>query len=522
MPGDNFSRDSGLLGSGSAPAVLLADRDGCCLHVSRRWTELSGLTARECAANGGWLAAVHPDDRALLKVAWSALVNGGKDLSARVRVHPGRTEASPRTAFLQGTALSDGAGFLITWEEVTEQPKNEAELLHARKMEAVGRLASGLAHDFANLLTLISGYSEIVLSRMKANDSQRTEVDEIRKAANRGSALTRQLLTFSRRHAVDPQILDLNTLVTDMQNMLRRMIGEHIDLTTGLNANLGSVKADPGQIEQVIMNLAINARDAMPKGGKISIRTANVELDAGNERVKNGLEAGPYVMLQFADTGQGMDAETLQHLFEPFFTTKDKGKGTGLGLATVYGVVKQGRGDVWAQSEPGRGTTFTIYLPRVEGKSEPALQEAAARAAGLGTETILLVEDEDGVRRLLKHVLGKRGYTVLEAANGPEALSIFQNERRPIDLLLTDIVMPRMSGRELAERLVQLQPALKIIFMSGYTDEVLAGAGGMHPKAAFVQKPLRPDVLAGRVREVLDGSIDGARTAPPLTSHREG
>ena len=450
---------------------------------------------------------VHPADRERLREAWTRTVRNRGELSVRVRANS--LESQPRIFELRGTPMpapdGDVAGFIVLLDEI-EPPRNEGELLHARKMEAVGRLASGLAHDFANLLTLISGYSEIVLGRLASHDPLRPEVDEIRKAAQRGSALTGQLLAFSRRHTVEPQVLDLNALVADMQKMLRRMIAEHIEITTHPGADLGRVKADPGQIEQLIMNLAINARDAMPRGGRISIRTANVELDANHERVQCGLTPGSYVMLQVADTGDGMDAETLQHMFEPFFTTKEEGKGTGLGLATVYGIVKQGRGDVAVQSEPGRGTTFTIYLPRVEAKPQRAVAETGARPSRPGTETILLVEDEDGVRRLLMHVLTKRGYTVLEARNGPEAFAVFQQLHRPVHLLLTDIVMPRMNGRELADRLLQLQPDLKVIYMSGYTDEVLVGKG-RHSGALFLQKPLRPDVLTERVREMLDGAI---------------
>jgi signal transduction histidine kinase/ActR/RegA family two-component response regulator len=482
-----------------------------CLYSNQRWVELTGLTSADCA-HDAWLAAVHAEDRTWLEAKWRAFL-GSESRELRVRTRLQGSTGTERVVHICGSVLEDGVGYLITLEEAgtgAEGPLAADDLVHARKMEAVGRLASGLAHDFANLLTLISGYSEIILSRLGARDSLRGEVEEVRKAASRGSALTRQLLAFSRRQTVEPQVIDLNTLVNDMQKMLRRMIGEHIDLTTSLSPNLYRVKVDPGQMEQVVMNLAVNARDAMPRGGKISICTANVELTESEEPVKKGLTPGPYVMLQFSDNGHGMNAETLQHLFEPFFTTKEKGKGTGLGLATIHAVVKEGHGDVWAQSQVGRGTTFTIYLPRVEGTIEQQLQEGVSREEGSGTETILLVEDEDGVRRLLKHVLVRRGYNVLEAATGAEALSILQRERGPIHLLLTDIVMPRMSGRELADKVVRLRPDLKVIFMSGYTDEVLIGAGGTHPGAVFLQKPLRPEMVVARVREVLDGTGEDA------------
>jgi len=479
-----------------APAAfLIADPAGNCTQVSPRWTEITGLD-RLLSSGEGWLDLAHPENREQLRSEWRACVEGKGDLAARVRL-----QRSGETVALRASKMP--VGFVVMVEEAAARERNEAELLHARKMEAVGRLASGLAHDFANLLTLISGYSEILLGRIGPNDPSRPELDEIRKAANRGSGLTSQLLTFCRRNAVEPQVLDLNALVLDMQNMLRRMIGEHIDLATQLGVQLDSVKADPGQIGQVIMNLAINARDAMPRGGKITIRTVNVDLGAEHNRVQLGMRPGAYVALQVIDTGHGMDADTMAHLFEPFFTTKAKGKGTGLGLATVYSIVKQAGGDIAVESELGKGTTFTIYLPSAAGRERTPVHEPAVRGMAPCTETILLVEDEDGVRRLLNHVLAKEGYEVVEAGSGPEALGVYQQLRRPVDLLLTDIVMPRMSGRELAERMVKLQPGLKVIFMSGYTDEALTGAGGL--AALFLSKPLRPETLAARVREVLDG-----------------
>ncbi len=487
--------DSSKTDLSCAPAALLiADPAGNCTQVSPQWTEITGLDP-VLSAGEGWLDLAHAEDREQLRSQWQACVAGETDFAARVRL-----QSTGAPVELRATKMP--VGFVVTVEDAAARERHDTEQLHVRKMEAVGRLATGLAHDFANLLTLISGYSEILLGRIGPSDPSRPELDEIRKAANRGSGLTSQLLAFCRRNAVEPQVLDLNALVLDMQNMLRRMIGEHIDLMTQLGGDLDRVMADPGQIGQVIMNLAINARDAMPRGGKILIRTGNIDLVPGHERVQLGMQPGAYVMLQVTDTGHGMDAETLAHLFEPFFTTKAKGKGTGLGLATVYGVIKQAGGDVAVQSEPGKGTTFTIYLPRAAGKERVAEREASPRGASPCTETILLVEDEEGVRRLLKHVLAKEGYNVLEAAGGPEALGVYQQFRRPVDLLLTDIVMPRMSGRELAERMVALQPGLKVIFMSGYTDEAMAGAGSV--AALFLSKPLRPDTLAARVREVLD------------------
>jgi two-component system, cell cycle sensor histidine kinase and response regulator CckA len=484
--------------------------------VNDRWAEIVGAVSARSSASDAWLDCIHADDRRSAREAWIECLHSSRAGSLSVRMS--QPQGDPRSMNLTVSPLpaENGAGFLVMLAEAPGSLENEADALHARKMEAVGRLASGLAHDFANLITLISGYSEIVLSRMGADDALRAEVDEIRKAAKHGSGLTRQLLTFARRHAVEPQVLDLNALVAGMQKMLPRMIGEHIDVVTHLAADLGSVKADPGQLEQVIMNLAINARDAMPRGGQIVIRTRNIDVGPQPERA--ALRPGPYVMLQFHDTGYGMDRDTLDHLFEPFFTTKEKGKGTGLGLATVYAIVQQSAGDLCVQSDQGKGTTVTICLPRVDDKIKPAEDISPAATAAGGTETILLVEDEEGVRRLLKHVLAKQGYTVIEAANGPEALAVFRELRRPVELLLTDIVMPRMSGRELAERLLRLQPGLKVMYMSGYMNEALVGTGTLGAGAKFLPKPLRPELLAAAVRELLDSPAAGDGQVAHLVS----
>jgi two-component system, cell cycle sensor histidine kinase and response regulator CckA len=373
----------------------------------------------------------------------------------------------------------------------------------SRKMETVGRLVGGVAHDFANILTLIAGYSDILWNRVGEGHPVRPELDEIRKAANRGARLTGQLLGFTRGQTVQPRIFDLNALIADMQRMLRPIIGEHVELQTSLRPNLGKVVADPGQMEQVIMNLILNARDAMPHGGRIRIETSDVELEPRRAGAR-GLQPGPHVILSISDSGHGISREAMDHMFEPFFTTKDKGKGTGLGLATVHSIVKQSGGAVWARGAPGEGATFTIALPRAVGTSERPETAAVASPAAAGTETVLLVEDDDNVRRLLTHVLQKRGYKVLDASSGEEALRIFEMRKAEIHLVLTDMVMPRMSGRELAERLRQARPEVKVIFMSGYTDDVLVRTGALSPGMSFLQKPLRPDALAAKVREALD------------------
>ncbi len=402
--------------------------------------------------------------------------------------------------------LSGMEGALVAHIPFAEtSPESADRRRQAERMEAMGRLVGGVAHDFANLLTLISGYSELVLKRMRAREPLRAELEEIRKAANRGARLTAQLLGFTRGQAVEPRLLDLNALIADMQSMLRPIIGEYIELETCLEPNLGCIKADPGQMEQVIMNLVLNARDAMLRGGTIRIETANVEINAEEGHARD-LAAGPYVVLRFTDTGQGMDAETMSHLFEPFFTTKEKGKGTGLGLSTVYGIVKQNGGDVRARSVPGQGSTFTICLPRAEPEGA-AVAQAAARPFAQGTETILLVEDDESVRRLLKHLLSGQGYTVLEAGDGRAALEILTRHDGVIHLLLTDMVMPHMSGREVAEHCLELRPDTRVIYMSGYTDDVLLRTGALGPGMSFLQKPLRPEVLSAKVREALDSPV---------------
>jgi signal transduction histidine kinase len=384
--------------------------------------------------------------------------------------------------------------------------ETEAQLRQAQKMEAVGRLAGGVAHDFNNLLTVIRGYSELLLGRLGPTDAMRKDMEEVKKAADRASGLTRQLLAFSRRQFIAAKVVDLNALIANMDGMLRRLIGEDIvELCAELDSSTGAIKADPGQVELVIMNLVVNARDAMPKGGRLTIETRNVTIGKGARLDAVGVEPGSYVLLTVCDTGHGMDAETRSHLFEPFFTTKEKGKGTGLGLSTVYGIVKQSGGSITVDSAPGRGTTFRIYFPRVE-------QEIPGSAGGVetidpahGRETILLVEDEPSVRGLVHETLRLHGYTVLEARHGIEALLTSARYVGPIHLLLTDVVMPQMSGPEVAEKLLIVRPGTKVLYMSGYPDHPVFDQGGVSRETGFLPKPFSPHVLAQKVREVLDG-----------------
>ncbi len=384
--------------------------------------------------------------------------------------------------------------------------QTEAQLRQAQKMEAVGRLAGGVAHDFNNLLTVIRGYSELLLARLSPDDPVRKDMTEVKKAADRASGLTRQLLSFSRRQFIAPKVVDLNTLITNMDGMLRRLLGEDIvELCTELSPQAGAIRADPGQIEQVVMNLAVNARDAMPKGGRLTIETHNVTIGNNARQNTSVVKPGSYVLLAVRDTGHGMDAETQSHLFEPFFTTKEKGKGTGLGLSTVYGIVKQNGGHITVESKPGQGATFKIYFPLVEQGAQTAAGVADAAEPVHGRETILLVEDEPAVRGLVHETLRLHGYTVLEARHGIEALMTGAKHQGPIHLLLTDVVMPQMSGPEVAEKIQVVRPGIKILYMSGYPDHPAFERGGVSRETSFLPKPFTPNVLAKKVREVLDG-----------------
>ncbi|MGZ8474555.1 MAG: PAS domain S-box protein [Candidatus Deferrimicrobiaceae bacterium] len=408
--------------------------------------------------------------------------------------------------------VRDPSGQVVNYvgvkRDVTDVRRMEEQLRQAQKMEAVGRLAGGVAHDFNNLLTAISGYSDLLLHRLPAYSTLRRDVEEIRRAGDRAAGLTRQLLAFSRRQLLQPKVLDLNTVVTTMELMLRRLIGEDIELSTDLSPSLGRVECDPGQVEQVIVNLAVNARDAMPGGGRITIGTVDVDLSPSYAGAHPGVRPGPHVLLSVADTGQGMSDETQAHLFEPFFTTKERGRGTGLGLATVYGIVQQSGGHLRVNSAAGSGTTFLIYLPRIRIESREADVPETDRPflphPSPGTETVLLVEDEEVVRRLAREILTGHGYRVLDAGNGREALLISEAHRGEIHLMLTDVVMPKLGGRDLAERIRPLRPDMRILYMSGYTDDAILRHGVLEDGIPFLQKPFTPEGLSRKVREVLD------------------
>lgn len=401
------------------------------------------------------------------------------------------------------------------WMDITERKDLEAQLLTAQKMEAVGRLAGGVAHDFNNLLMAIMGYGELMRTSLYGDDPLSRYVEDILKATDRASALTQQLLAFSRQQIIQPQVLNLNRVIADLAKMLRRLLGEHIDLEIVADPNLGMVKADPGQMGQVIMNLAVNARDAMITGGRLTLSTANIEFANNHPCRFDIVPAGRYVRLTFKDNGSGMDEQTLAHIFEPFFTTKEQGRGTGLGLPVVYGIVRQNGGYLDVESQPGRGTEFTIYLPRNEAAEEPTRDRMPLKEQLAGSETILIVEDEAALRTLLSRFFRLYGYEVLEARDGGEALLVCQQHQGLIHIMLTDVVMPRMNGSELADRLSTLHPEMQVFFMSGYTDNELAPYGVLDPAKIIIPKPFRPMDLVKKVRQYLDGTTNN-----PVTSNQ--
>jgi PAS domain S-box-containing protein len=482
--------------------------EGKILYANHAWRTTLGYREDEIAGVSIF-DIIHPNHRADCAAKLQRVIAGeqlGKFRTSFV-TRDGKevvVEGSANCRFVDGKAVATRAIF----RDITEQIKLEEQLRQAQKMEAIGQLAGGVAHDFNNLLCVISGYSEMIVQQLPEENPHRSLLMEVRKAGERAAALTRQLLAFSRKQVLAPEVLDLNVLVTDTEKMLRRLIGEDIDLVALKAAHLHAVKADPGQIEQILLNLAVNARDAMPRGGKLTIETANVKLDESYAVVRGEVKPGAYVMLAVTDNGCGMDKATQARIFEPFFTTKGPGKGTGLGLATVYGIVKQSGGFIYVYSEPDQGTTFKVYLPRAEKLSPREKYSAKSSLDVHRSATILLVEDDDNVRAVASHSLQACGYTVLEASSGEDALKLLRQASDPVHLVISDVVMSTMNGPELAKRVTQLRPQTKVLFVSGYTDDAVVHHGVLSAEVNFLQKPFSPRGLVRKVREVLEGGIE--------------
>jgi len=484
-------------------AILILDLSGAILEANRESERLFGLP-RARIVGRNYDDFVVPEER-----ADSASRRGLVGSEGTIRVpnrHMERSGGTVVTVDVSGSLvrLGDESRVLAILRDVSERQRLEAQLLQSQKMESVGRLAGGVAHDFNNLLGVITRYGDLLLHEIGPGHPSHRRVVEIRKAADRAASLTRQLLAFSRKQVLQLRVLDLNAVVAGIEPMLRRLIGEHIELITALDNGVGRVKADLGQMEQVIANLAVNARDAMPRGGKLLIETGNVELDAVYAATRADARPGPHVMLAVSDTGHGMDAEVLGHMFEPFFTTKAPGLGTGLGLATVYGIVRQLGGQVMVYSEVERGTSFKIYLPRLEAAADQLQVAAAAGPPPGGTETVLLVEDEPALRVLVEEILTKGGYHVLQNEKPEDALALAASHEGAIDLVLTDVIMPNMSGRQMADALRLERPRIRVLFMSGYTDDAISHHGILEPGTHFLEKPFTADGLLRKIREVLE------------------
>jgi PAS domain S-box-containing protein len=488
----------------TSQVVWSTDSSGAVVDDLPTWREFTGKSAEETWGRG-WLDAVHPDDRKRVREAWLNAVESLSPYNVEFRIL--RKDGEYRDFAARGVPVLETDGTIREWvgtcTDITDQRQLEEQYRQAQKMEAVGRLAGGVSHDFNNLLGVIIGYSDLLLGSLPPDGLLRNKVEQIKKAGYRAASLTRQMLVFSRKQVLTPKVLDLNDVVSETSKMLIRVLGEDIELITNLNPALGYVKADLTQIDQVIMNLAINASDAMPNGGKLFIETTNVELDQEYNRQHHmEVQPGSYVLLTLSDTGIGMDKHTQAHMFEPFFTTKDVGKGTGLGLATVYGIIKQSGGYVRVYSEVGKGTTFKVYMPRVKDMLRPVQSEASTHRPP-ASGTILLVEDEDSLRELSHQLLESMGYRVIEAANGADAIRIAGQCADPIQLLMTDVVMPGMSGLELVERMADSRSQMKVLYVSGHTDDVIVRHSILKPGVAFLQKPFSRDALANRIQEVL-------------------
>jgi len=488
----------------AAETLMVTDIRGTIEYVNPAFTRITGYSREEVLGQNPRILKSGKQDQVFYQQLWATILRGeiwhGELINRRKE---GNLYTEEMNIAPVRDALGEVTHFIATKQDVTEHKQLGQQLIQAQKMEAVGRLAGGVAHDFNNLLTIINGYAALLSEQTSTEDPRRARLKEILMAGERAASLTRQLLAFSRRQILEPRVLDLNGVIAGIEKMLRRLIGEDVELVSTLKPDVGRVKVDPGQIEQVIMNLALNARDAMPEGGKLLIETSNVEIDEKYVRSHSPMMPGKYVMVAVSDTGCGMDLDTQAHIFEPFFTTKEEGRGTGLGLATVYGIVKQSGGFIWVYSEPGRGSTFKIYLPFIE-ENVPKAKPAKVRTKQVkGSETVLVVEDEGGVRSLVCQTLASQGYKVLEAAGAAQALKISEQHTEPIHLLLTDVVMPQTDGKKLAMRLSTLHPETKVLYMSGYTDDAIVRHGILNVGTSFLQKPFLPRVLLLKIREVL-------------------
>ncbi len=490
----------------ASQAIVIVDRAGRIALVNRRAGEMFGYIPEELL--GARMELLVPESRR------AAHGRQREEYFQRPRARPmgigldlsGQRKDGvefPVEVSLSAVETEEGTFGIAFVSDISVRKTLEQQLVHAQKMEAVGRLAGGVAHDFNNMLTVIAGYNRMILDELSNLDPLRGYAEEIHKAAERASALTNQLLAFSHRQIMQPRVVNLNAVIGQTENMLRRLIGEDIQLVMSFGADTGNIRTDPSHIEQAIVNLAVNARDAMPLGGRITIETSNTRIDETYAKTHMGVEPGEFVMIAVSDTGHGMDSATRQRIFDPFFTTKPPGKGTGLGLATVYGMVKQSGGDIWVYSEPGQGTTFKLYFPRVAEPVSPGAFEEPEHAHRDAAETLMLVEDETQVRELEVKMLKQLGYQVLAAANGEEALDVSQAHPGKISLLVTDVVMPNMSGKQVAEALLSHRPDLRVLYLSGYTENTIGHHGVLDSSVDFLTKPFTREALARKVREIL-------------------
>ncbi len=497
----------------SPDAIVLIDLEGTLVTANEQALTLYGFDDPEKFTGMHFLDLIAPQDRKRAAANFQKRLTGDSFEEVRYAVTTG--DGRERLVMIKGSLIRDETdsptSVMAVIHDVTEKAaaeealrKSEEQLRQSQKMEAIGSLAGGMAHDFNNLLGVITGYSGLMLADLSEADPLHENVEEIKLAAERAAQLTSRLLAFCRKQVLEPKVLDLNEQIAGMEKMLRRLLGEDLDLLLVQEPALGRVLADAGHIEQIIMNLAVNAREAMPKGGKLTIETANLVMDEGSIEEHLGIEPGAYVLLAVSDTGTGMSPEVRERAFEPFFTTKPKGKGTGLGLATIYGIVKQSRGDIRVHTEPGRGTTFKVYLPVVEAEEEAARAVESVQDRMQGTETILVVEDEKLLLRLISRILARQGYRVIEASSAGEAILASERYEDSIDMMLTDVIMPQMSGVELGERLLAAHPGMKVLYMSGYTDSAIVHHELLNEGVMFIQKPFSAEKIALKVREVLD------------------